>query len=676
MSVFWFIAIAAVAALFFCGYLARAALRHVVEAENVAGLSRAIENASHAYLQREHRILIIIGFFLAALVLAFFGWRATVGFVVGASASAAAAYVAMGVTLKTNSRVADRALSSKPGAFYIALEGAGAASLTVVSMALLSVSGMYMAFPQRVDALVGLAFGASLLAVFTRMGGGIFTKAADIAADVVGKLQEGMGQDDARNPALLADLVGDNVGNSAASAADMFQSLVLVMVAALLVGSFLLPGFTGLLALSLLLVLAGLIATAASIMLIKMSTTFSVLRNLYLTVISASIISGLLALPMLRWALGDVPQFNILALYGCVGIGFALSGLTFFITHYYTSRRYLPVFRIVQAAKNGHAAMTVSGLSVGMESVALPALFLAIAIISSLLLGGLFGIAMMAAGFCALAATILTLDLFGPLTDTASGVLALAGATSAASGAAPALREGEQELGQRNMRSLHEAGAAAKAVAKGYGLLASALASFIALIAFGEFTKLQDAQRIFEVTDPRVLIGVVLGGSIVYLFSSALLAGVSRSSARVIDEVRLQLRERKGSSRRENPDYMRAVNIVSSSALREMTYPAMLVLVTPLLVGLIARAEALAGFVVGALACGLLTAFAFTTAGSAWDSAKRSIETQGSGATPQERSVAVSADMVGDPLKDAVGLSMNPLMKTVAILALLLASLV
>jgi len=663
MSVFWFVALSAVGFLLFAGYLTRAALRHVVEAENVAGLSRAIENASRAYLQREHRILAVIGFFLTALVLAFFGWQAMVGFGVGAVLSALAAYVAMGIALKTNSRVADRALSSKPGAFYIALEGAGAASLAVVGLALLSVSIVYMVFPQRIDALVGLAFGASLLAVFTRMGGGIFTKAADIAADVVGKLQEGMGQDDARNPALLADLVGDNVGNSAASAADMFQSLVLVMVGAVLVGSFLLPGFTGLLALSLMLVTAGAVSTAISIVLIQMSTTFSVLRNLYLTVISSTIISGLLALPLLRWALGDVPQFSILALYVCVGIGFALSGLTFFITHYYTSRRYLPVFRIASAAKNGHAAMTVSGLSVGMESVALPALCLTIAIISSLLLGGLFGVAMMAAGFFALAATILALDLFGPLTDTASGILALSGA------------QGE-ELGERNMRSLHEAGASAKAVAKGYGLLASALASFVALIAFGEFTKLQDATRLFEVTDPHVLIGVLLGGAIVYLFSSALLAGVARSSARVIDEVRLQLRERKGTRRGESPDYMRAVNIVSSSALREMTYPAMLILVTPVLVGLIARAEALAGFAVGALACGLLTAFAFTTAGSAWDSAKRGIETQGSGATPQERSVAVSADMVGDPLKDAVGLSMNPLMKTVAILALLLAPLV
>lgn len=662
MSAFWLVASVAGVALLFGAYLARSALARAVEAENVAGLSRAIENASHAYLQREHRILIVIGFFLTTLVLAFFTWQATVAFLVGAVTSAVAAYVAMAVTLKANSRVVDRALSSRPGAFYIALEGAAAASIAVVATALLSVVAIYVAFPQF-EALIGLAFGSSLLAVFTRMGGGIFTKAADIAADVVGRLQEGMGQDDARNPALLADLVGDNVGNSAASAADMFQSIVLVLVGSILIGSFLLPGFTSLLALALLIVTAGLVGMAGGVALIKISTTFSVLRNLYLTVIAASIIAVLLALPLLRWALGDIPQFHILVLYACVGLGFALSGLIFFITHYYTSQRYLPVFRIASAARNGHAAMTVAGLSVGMESVALPALALAAALTGALLLGGLFGVAMMAAGFFALAATILALDLFGPLTDTASGVLALAGSK-------------EQELGERNVRSLHNAGAAAKAVAKGYGLLASALASFVALLAFGEFVRLQDASRIFDVTDPGVLVGAILGAAIVYLFSSALLASVARSSNRVIEEVRQQLREQTAEARKKVPDYMRAVNIVSSAALREMTYPAMLVLVVPVLVGLILRAEALAGFAAGALACGLLTAFAFTTAGSAWDSAKRNIEREGSEASKEERSVAVSADMVGDPLKDAVGLSMNPLMKTVAILALLLASLV
>jgi K(+)-stimulated pyrophosphate-energized sodium pump len=647
--------------------------------QEMQDISGAIQEGAKAYLTRQYMIIGVVAIVLAILLAILQDVVTAIGFVIGGTFSGAAGFIGMNLSVRANARVAEAARGGVPPALDVAFKGGSVTGLLVVGLALLGVAGYFGILiladktdKEAIDALIGLGFGGSLISVFARLGGGIYTKAADVGADLVGKVEAGIPEDDPRNPAVIADNVGDNVGDCAGMAADLFETYAVTAVAVMLLGVLTFnPEFAREVAIYPLAI--GAVAILASIVgaLSVRTRGESVEGALYRGLIVSAVLSAAAFYPVTKWLMEDPLNFglaeataeaiSVTDLWLCGLIGLAVTAGLFIITDYYTSTRFRPVRTISRASVTGHATNIIQGLAQGFQSTAAPALLLALAILGANELAGIYGIAVAVMAQLSLTGLIVALDAFGPITDNAGGIAEMA----------------DLPEDVRNVTDpLDAVGNTTKAVTKGYAIGSAVLAALVLFNAFEEELRDEagtDTVLSFDIADPAVLIGLLIGGMMVYLFAALAIEAVGRAGGQVVEEVRRQFREKPGIMQRtEKPEYGRTVGIVTASAQREMILPSLIPIGVPLVVGLIS-AEALGGLLIGVIVVGLFAAISMTAGGGAWDNAKKLIEDGAFGGKGSEaHAAAVTGDTVGDPYKDTAGPAINPMIKVANIVAILI----
>jgi K(+)-stimulated pyrophosphate-energized sodium pump len=644
--------------------------------EVMRGLSAAIQEGASAYLRRQYRTIAIVGAVLFVALIPLQNIEVAIGFLIGGLASAAAGFIGMNVSVRANARVAEAARGGLGPALDVAFRGGAVTGMLVAGLALFGVAGYYgiltwgfdVESKEAVDALIGLGFGGSLISVFARLGGGIFTKGADVGADIVGKIEAGIPEDDPRNPAVIADNVGDNVGDCAGMAADLFETYAVTAVAVMLLGVL---TFDNEAVVLYPLVLGGvsIVASIIGTFAVK-SAAGNVERALYQGLVLSGVLAALLFLPVTLWmmdgltfATGEGEAPGVWEIYLCALIGLAITAALFVITDYYTSTRFSPVKSTARASVTGHATNIIQGLAQGLQATALPALVIVLGIFTSNELAGVYGIGVAVMAQLSLTGLIVALDAFGPITDNAGGIAEMA----------------EMPHEVRDVTDpLDAVGNTTKAVTKGYAIGSAALAALVLFAAFK--IELEDelgAQVIFALDDPDVLIGLLIGGLMVCLFAALSMEAVGRAGGAVVEEVRRQFKEKPGiMDGSEKPEYGQCVDIVTRSAQREMILPSLIPIGVTLIVGVLS-AKALGGLLIGVIVVGLFFAVLMTSGGGAWDNAKKLIEDGAYGGKGSEAHAAsVTGDTVGDPFKDTAGPAINPMIKVANIVALLIIPLV
>src|SRR5579872_4442651 len=634
--------------------------------EKMREIAGAIQTGAKAYLNRQYRTVGIVAVVLAIVMyLAHFGGKTVLAFLIGAVASALAGYIGMNVAVRANVRTAEAAKKGLGAALALAFQGGSVTGLFVVGLGLLATSVYYFA-TKDLNSLIGLGFGASLISVFARLGGGIFTKGADVGADLVGKVESGIPEDDPRNPAVIADNVGDNVGDDAGMAADLFETYVVTAVAAMLLAFLVFPANLRLHAILFPLAI-GAISIFASIIgsLVVRPYSGSIVGGLYVGMLVTAVLSAIALIPITSSLKLDSRY------YFCALVGLAVTVCIFVITEFFTSDNYGPVRSISQASVTGHATNIIQGLAVGMMATALPAIVIALGVIISYKLApgggkyGLYGVAVAVAAMLSLTGFIVTLDAFGPVTDNAGGIAEMA----------------DMPEQVRNITDpLDSVGNTTKAVTKGYAIGSAGLA---AVVLFGAYTQvIKDqfggAAKSFDLSDPYVIAGLFIGGLLPFLFGSLAMQAVGRAAGGVVEEVRRQFREDPGiMAGTSRPDYRNAVDIVTRAALREMALPGLIPVAAPIIVGFVLGWRALGAMLIGTIVTGLFLAIQMTSGGGAWDNAKKYIEEGALGGKgTATHAAAVTGDTVGDPYKDTAGPAINPMIKIVNIVAVLIAPLV